>query len=137
MLSSIVCTHYLVRLLQVTDGVYMAIGFAIANSILLEGPEGVVIVDVTESLESGQEVLRAFRKITQKPIKALIYTHNHADHIYGAEARNTFFFFFVIRKSRSFAESQITNINYECHNTILPTCKAYNPIIRSVEGIMW
>lgn len=63
----------------------MAVGFALANSILLEGPEGLVIVDVTESIESAAEILKVFRNVTDKPIKALIYTHNHADHSYGAK----------------------------------------------------
>ena len=63
----------------------MAVGFAIANSIMLEAPEGLIIVDVTETMESGREVFKAFRRITNRPIKAVIYTHNHADHIFGAE----------------------------------------------------
>lgn len=71
------------RVEKVTDGVYVAIGYALANSIMLEGDDGVVIVDVTESAETARVVLAAFREITDKPIKALIYTHNHADHVFG------------------------------------------------------
>jgi len=72
------------RVYKVTDGVYQAVGYAIANSIMIEGDDGIIIVDVTESLESAQEVMAEFRKITDKPVKALIYTHNHADHVFGA-----------------------------------------------------
>lgn len=64
---------------------YVAVGFALANSIMLEGPDGLVIVDVTESVQSAKQILEAFRNVTDKPIKALIYTHNHADHTYGAQ----------------------------------------------------
>jgi alkyl sulfatase BDS1-like metallo-beta-lactamase superfamily hydrolase len=71
------------RVEKVTDGVYVAIGYALANSIMLEGDDGLVIVDVTESVESGRAVMAAFREISSKPIKALIYTHNHADHVFG------------------------------------------------------
>ena len=71
------------RVEKVTDGVYVAIGYALANSIMLEGDDGLVIVDVTESAESARDVYQAFRKISDKPIKALIYTHNHADHVFG------------------------------------------------------
>ncbi len=71
------------RVEKVTDGVYVAIGYALANSIMLEGDEGLVIVDVTESAESAREVYQAFRQISDKPIRALIYTHNHADHVFG------------------------------------------------------
>lgn len=71
------------RMEKVTDGVYVAIGYALANSIMLEGDDGLVIVDVTESAESASAVHEAFRTISDKPIKALIYTHNHADHVFG------------------------------------------------------
>lgn len=61
----------------------MAIGFAIANSILLEAPEGLIVVDTTESAQAAREVLQEFRKVSNKPIKAIIYTHFHTDHTSG------------------------------------------------------
>jgi alkyl sulfatase BDS1-like metallo-beta-lactamase superfamily hydrolase len=70
----------------VTDGVYQAVGFGIANSIMVEGDECVFIVDVMGSMETAKEVKAEFDKITQKPIEALIYTHNHADHVMGGLA---------------------------------------------------
>jgi len=72
------------EIIKVTDGVYVAVGYGLANSILLEGEDGVVIVDTMESNETAREVKAEFTKLTQKPIKALIYTHNHADHIFGS-----------------------------------------------------
>ena len=69
---------------KVTDGVYVAVGFGLANSILLEGKDGVVIVDTLECAEVAQQARAAFRKITTKPVKAIIYTHHHADHVFGA-----------------------------------------------------
>ena len=74
------------RVEKVADGLYIAIGFGLANSILIEGEDGVVIVDTMESMEAGHRVRDAFRKVTDKPVKAIVYTHNHADHIFGAEA---------------------------------------------------
>ncbi len=71
------------EVIEVTDGVWVAVGFALANSIMVEGDDGVVIIDVTESVEEAQEVWAAFQEITDKPIVALIYTHNHADHTFG------------------------------------------------------
>jgi len=70
----------------VTDGVYQAVGFGIANSIMVEGDECVFIVDVMGSMETAAEVRAEFAKITDKPIGALIYTHNHADHVMGGLA---------------------------------------------------
>ncbi|XP_071089046.1 linear primary-alkylsulfatase-like [Haliotis cracherodii] len=74
------------EIIQVTGNVYSAVGFALANSIMIVGDDGIIIVDVTESVVAGTEVLAAFRNITSKPVKAIIYTHNHADHTYGARA---------------------------------------------------
>jgi alkyl sulfatase BDS1-like metallo-beta-lactamase superfamily hydrolase len=71
---------------EVTDGVHQAVGFGIANSIMVEGDECVFIVDVMGSMETAAEVRAEFAKITDKPIEALIYTHNHADHVMGGLA---------------------------------------------------
>ncbi len=73
------------KVYKVTDGVHVAVGFGLANSIMIEGDDGLIIVDVMESREAAESVLNEFRKITDKPIKALIYTHNHADHILGGK----------------------------------------------------
>lgn len=70
---------------KVADNVYVAIGFGLANSIMIEGDDGVIIVDTMESCEAASEVLGEFRKICTKPVKAIIYTHNHVDHIFGAQ----------------------------------------------------
>ena len=66
---------------KVTDGVYVAIGYGLANSIMLEGDDGIIIVDTMESADEARTVLAEFRKITDKPVKAIIYTHNHTDHV--------------------------------------------------------
>lgn len=68
-----------------TEGVYVARGFSLGNCIMVEAPEGLIIVDTTESLVIAREVLAAFRNISKAPVKAIIYTHHHADHIYGAQ----------------------------------------------------
>ncbi|MEA3470090.1 MAG: alkyl sulfatase dimerization domain-containing protein [Thermodesulfobacteriota bacterium] len=72
------------EIITVTDGVHVAIGYGLANSILIEGDDGVIIVDTLESVEAAIPVKKAFDSITSKPVKAIIYTHNHADHIFGA-----------------------------------------------------
>lgn len=72
------------EIIPVTDGVYAAVGYGLANSILIEGDDGVIIVDTLETIEAARAVRKAFAKITDKPVCALIYTHNHADHVFGA-----------------------------------------------------
>ncbi|HUP92158.1 MAG TPA: alkyl sulfatase dimerization domain-containing protein [Solimonas sp.] len=74
------------ELIKVADGVWCASGYGTANTIFLEGAEGVVVVDVQTTLESAREILADFRKVSEKPIRALIYTHSHPDHTYGAGA---------------------------------------------------
>ena len=74
------------QVVEVTDGVYVAIGFGIANAIMIEGEDGIIIVDTLESLDIAREVMALFRVITDKPVHALIYTHSHPDHILGAAA---------------------------------------------------
>jgi alkyl sulfatase BDS1-like metallo-beta-lactamase superfamily hydrolase len=72
------------RVLEVTAGVHVAVGYGLANSVLLVGDGGVVIVDTMESAEAAAPVREAFRKISAAPVAAIVYTHNHADHIFGA-----------------------------------------------------
>ncbi len=74
------------QVIKVTDGVHVAIGYGLANSILIEGEDGVIVVDVMESVQVGNKVKAAFDSITDKPVKAIIYTHNHTDHVFGATA---------------------------------------------------
>ncbi|MBS3756560.1 MAG: MBL fold metallo-hydrolase [Desulfobacterales bacterium] len=72
------------RVETVTEGVHVAIGYGLANSVMLEGDDGVIIIDTLESVQTAQKVQAAFRAITDKPVRAVIYTHNHADHVFGA-----------------------------------------------------
>ncbi len=72
------------EVIRVTDGLYVAVGFGLANSILIEGDDGLVVVDTMETMEEAEAVKAEFRKISDKPIKAIIYTHNHTDHVFGS-----------------------------------------------------
>jgi alkyl sulfatase BDS1-like metallo-beta-lactamase superfamily hydrolase len=76
--------QFVQQVVQVTEGVHVAVGFGLANVIMIEGPDGVIIVDTTESIPTATAVWAALREITDKPVKAIVYTHNHADHIFGA-----------------------------------------------------
>ncbi|XP_078484353.1 linear primary-alkylsulfatase-like [Ciona intestinalis] len=72
--------------ITVTDGVYVARSFSMANMAMIEGKDGIIIVDSTLGPDSALKVLAAFRNITDKPIKAILVTHFHPDHISGLDA---------------------------------------------------
>jgi len=72
--------------IQVTDGVYVAVGFALANVILVEGDDGLLIIDTTEGMGAAREVRAEFDRISTKPVRAIIYTHSHPDHVRGSRA---------------------------------------------------
>src|ERR1035437_6468766 len=60
--------------------------FGLANSTMVVGNDGVIVIDTLESLTSARNVAAAFRAIGSKPVKAVVYTHNHTDHILGIKA---------------------------------------------------
>ncbi len=69
---------------QVVDNVYVAIGYGLANSVLIVGETGNIIIDTTEDPELGKQINNEFKKISNLPNKAIIYTHSHVDHWRGA-----------------------------------------------------
>ena len=72
------------EVIEVTEGVHVAVGFALANAILVEGENSNIIIDTTGTVETASEVKEIFDTINSNPVEAIIYTHNHADHTYGA-----------------------------------------------------
>ena len=72
------------KIIQLHDGIWSAVGFAASNVHMIEGDDSLTIVDTTESTKAAENILKEFRKISQKPIGRIIYTHSHRDHISGA-----------------------------------------------------
>jgi len=70
--------------IKVTDGVYAAVGFSDANSILIQGGGGSIIVDTTSDVTDATTVKAEFAKRSAAPVRAIIYTHSHPDHTGGA-----------------------------------------------------
>ena len=69
--------------------IHFAIGYGIANSIMVEGIDGNIIIDTADSVYEAEQIYRIFKKKNSNPIKAIIYTHNHGDHTFGAAFYNT------------------------------------------------
>ncbi len=65
---------------------HVAYAYSPSNCTLIEGTDGCILVDTLPTVEFAEPVSAAFRAITDKPIKAIIYTHVHPDHISGIRA---------------------------------------------------
>jgi glyoxylase-like metal-dependent hydrolase (beta-lactamase superfamily II) len=74
---------------KLAEGVYAVVrdklpGFAVeSNSLFIIGERNVVVVDAQSSLGSTRQVLAALRQLTTKPVRYVINTHWHDDHIIG------------------------------------------------------
>src|SRR5580698_9134298 len=73
------------KIYHVAGNVHSAVGYSLGNSILIEGTDGVIIVDTLSSVEAARAVRDEFRKITSKPVVAVVYTHFHPDHTQGVK----------------------------------------------------
>jgi glyoxylase-like metal-dependent hydrolase (beta-lactamase superfamily II) len=73
------------ELKQVGPGVYAAIGGprAGSNAGFVVGDDGVLVVDTFAFPEAAQALLAAIRRTTDKPIRYVINTHYHIDHVSG------------------------------------------------------
>jgi predicted cobalt transporter CbtA len=60
------------RVEQVTDNIYVAVGYALANSILIVTSEGNIVIDTTESLAAAAEIKAEFDKISNQRTTAII-----------------------------------------------------------------
>lgn len=58
----------------------------ISNAAFVVTPEGVVVIDGLGSPALAEELIAAIRKVTPQPVRYVIVTHYHADHIYGLQA---------------------------------------------------
>ncbi len=78
------------RIYRVAQRVYCAVGYALANVIFVVGDGGLIVVDTTESKEGGDAALADFYRAAPHaaalPVRAVVYSHNHSDHIGGVRA---------------------------------------------------
>ncbi|GGD07208.1 alkyl/aryl-sulfatase [Halopseudomonas salina] len=73
-------------LFQVTEGMYQIRGMDLANMTIIEGETGLIIIDpllTPATAEAGLELY--YQNRPQKPVVAVLYTHNHADHFGGVK----------------------------------------------------
>lgn len=71
-------------LFEVTDGIYQVRNQDLSNMTIIEGKEGITVVDPLISEETAKIAIDLYYKHRGKrPVKAVIYTHSHVDHYGG------------------------------------------------------
>ena len=74
---------------KVGEGVYAAHVVArppmyvFANALIVVGDDGVLVVDTHQSPSAARALLTEIGKITDKPVRWVVNTHWHGDHVYG------------------------------------------------------
>ncbi|MGC0866944.1 UNVERIFIED_ORG: alkyl sulfatase BDS1-like metallo-beta-lactamase superfamily hydrolase [Pantoea agglomerans] len=71
-------------LFEVTEGIYQIRNLDLSNMTIIEGKEGVTVVDPLVSAETAKVGMDLyFKNRGKKPVVAVIYTHSHVDHYGG------------------------------------------------------
>jgi alkyl sulfatase BDS1-like metallo-beta-lactamase superfamily hydrolase len=72
-------------LFEVTAGIYQVRGLDLSNMTIVEGQEGVLVIDPLISVECAAAALALYRQHRgERKVIAVLYTHSHVDHFGGA-----------------------------------------------------
>jgi cyclase len=79
------------RVVPVADGVYAVLQpadlrFDDSNSAVIVTSEGVLVVDTQDSPATARLVIAEIRKLTSQPVRWVVNTHWHGDHVNGNRA---------------------------------------------------
>lgn len=65
------------RLLNVGPNIWTVTGYALSNCSFVITPQGIVVFDTGGNIGQGEYFLKQIRRISAKPIIAIIYSHSH------------------------------------------------------------
>ena len=73
-------------LFELAPGFYQLRGFDLSNLHIVEGDEGIIVIDPLVSAETAAAALALYREHRgERQVTGLIYTHSHVDHFGGAK----------------------------------------------------
>jgi len=73
-------------LFELAPGFYQLRGFDLSNMHVVEGREGILVIDPLISAETAATALALYREHRgARPVTGLLYTHSHVDHFGGAK----------------------------------------------------
>lgn len=80
------------EIVKIADGVYGAIFSeprmdpVESNSLIVIGDDGVLVLDANRTPASARAVIAEIRKLTDKPVRYVVNSHWHDDHIFGNQS---------------------------------------------------
>ena len=117
-----------------------------ANASFIVGKDGVAVIDTLGSAVAGAELLVAIRAATNKPIRYVINTHMHPDHVFGNAAFKgdapTFVGHYKLARGLATRADRYLAINkemlgaeaFEGIEVILPTLKVEDKVTLDLGG---
>jgi alkyl sulfatase BDS1-like metallo-beta-lactamase superfamily hydrolase len=62
---------------KLADGLWCIGGYSLANTTVIEAEDGLIVYDTCDTKEEAEHVREAIEKISDKPVKVIIYSHSH------------------------------------------------------------
>ena len=117
-----------------------------ANASFIVGNDAVAVIDTLGSAKVGQELHAAIRAVTDRPIKYVINSHMHPDHVFGnaafKEDNPTFVGHFKLARGLGSRADHYLDMNrqmlgpdaFEGIEVILPTLSVKDPLSLDLGG---
>ncbi|MDQ7092963.1 alkyl/aryl-sulfatase [Desulfosporosinus sp. PR] len=87
LLKEFSATAYPRQVTEIIPGlIYHVMGYSISNAVFIIGETSVILIDTLDTDYRAEALKTIIAGYTDKPVKTVIYTHSHPDHLGGAGA---------------------------------------------------